>query len=151
MESSMKPEDFEQQLQRQTIRQLPESWRSQILSAAQRAHESSQAASETTRRTIFHSLKSHVSACFWPSPGAWAGLAAVWIAIAIINFKMGGRVNGVSGASSAETRALGTSWKEQERLLSEIIHFPDSPVPVAETSRPGPRPRSEQKRNFRLV
>ena len=147
----MKPEDFEQQLKRQAIRQVPKNWRGQILSAAQRAHELSQPAAETPRRTICYSLKSHLLACFWPSPGAWAGLAAVWIVIAIMNIKTGGRVNIVSGASSAETRELVISWKEQERLLSEIIRFQESPVPVAETSRPAPRPRSEQKRNFRLV
>jgi len=147
----MKPEDFEQQLQRQEIRQVPESWRSQILSAAQRAHESSPVAAATSQRTTYYSLKSHALACFWPSPQAWVGLAAVWLVIAITNIKTDGRVNGVSGASAAETRELVTSWKEQERLLSEIIHFQDLPVPVAETSRPGPRPRSEQKSNFRLI
>jgi|KBSSwiStaDraftv2_1062776.scaffolds.fasta_scaffold400026_2 hypothetical protein len=147
----MKPEDFEQQLRSKAIRQVPESWRGQILAAAQRAHESSQVEAEMPRRTTYYSLKSHALACFWPSPQAWVGLAAVWIIIAIINIKTGGRVNGVSGTSAAETRELVTSWKEQERLLSEIIHFQESPVPVVETSRPAPRPRSEQKSNFRLV
>jgi hypothetical protein len=147
----MNPEDFEQQLQRQVIRQVPESWRGQILSSAQRAHESSQVVAVTPRRTVLCSLKSYVLASFWPSPQAWAGLAVVWIVVAIINIKTGDRVNRVSGASAAETRELVTSWKEQERLLSEIIHFQESPVPVAETSRPTPRPRSEQKSNFRLV
>lgn len=57
--------DFEQELQRQPFREAPKAWRAEIL--ARSAPSAREAAPWTWRDW------------FWPSPIAWAGLAASWL------------------------------------------------------------------------
>jgi hypothetical protein len=142
----MEPDNFEQQLQRQTIRKIPETWRSQVLSAAQRADESK------PWRTALNSLKAHVVALLWPSPKAWVGLATVWLVIALINVKTGDR-RVVIARTPGATRELVIPWKDQERLLSEAIHFQESPdsAPQPSSPTPVPRPRSERRNDHRVI
>src|SRR6185503_16798594 len=74
----MKPHDFEKQLQRQPLRAAPGEWREEILQAS------------------LASVSPHASRLapdalpwwrewLWPSPQAWAGLAAVWLVILGLN------------------------------------------------------------------
>ena len=61
--------DFEHQLSRQPLRQLPPEWRAGILSGA---------ATIVAPSWTWQSW-------FWPSPIAWGALAAVWVGIFLFN------------------------------------------------------------------
>jgi hypothetical protein len=145
----MEPDNFEQQLERQKIRQVPEAWRDEILSAAQQAYQTKQSPSFGSWRTTLYSLKEQVLALLWPSPKAWAALAAGWLLIAVVNVQTSDRT--IAVGSQNATKEFVTSWKEQERLLSEVIGAKESPEPVAENPKPAPRRRSEQKGSYRII
>src|SRR5262245_9148408 len=85
----MNMDDFERQLQRQTIRDLPPEWREESLRAARVESRSSQ-------RVLTEPDMSWWRAFFWPSQQAWAGVVTVWLVIAALQF------------SSAETAKLGS-------------------------------------------
>jgi hypothetical protein len=71
----MKSDDFENQLQRTPMREIPAEWRAEILMRAEggrRKAEGRQAAS------WWRDL-------LWPSPVAWAALGCVWVVIVAAN------------------------------------------------------------------
>src|SRR5690349_9218252 len=123
----MEPGNFEQQLKRQVIKQVPEAWREEILSEAQRACLTN--ALRPAGASALYAFKARVLALLWPSPAAWAALAAVWLAIAVFNIKTGNRPTIMAGKSGAATQELVAAWKEQERLLSEVVGAPEPPMP----------------------
>src|ERR1039457_121227 len=83
----MKPDDFEQRLQRQPVKQIPGEWRAEILAAA-RVAQTAGHASRITHQSFLSTLHHQLSTLLWPHPKTWAGLAAVWIFIFILNFSM---------------------------------------------------------------
>ncbi|MDB6125005.1 MAG: hypothetical protein JWQ71_3998 [Pedosphaera sp.] len=138
----MKPDDFEKQLQQQSMRSLPVEWRAEILQAAQ-------IASGSRLSALVSRPKSWVYQLFWPCPQAWAGLAAVWLAILGINFASGSKtveaatVAKSSLPASPETIVAFMITKEQKRELARLIEpFESQP---AEPPKPTlPQPRSER-------
>ena len=66
----MNLDDFEKSLSEQPVRSLPDDWRKDVLSSARR-----EAASVAPRPRA----SSGWAAWLWPSPIAWAGLAALWV------------------------------------------------------------------------
>jgi hypothetical protein len=143
----MEPDNFEQQLQRQTIRKIPETWRDQVLSAAQNTYQSRPSPAVTPWWTALRALKARLPGLVWPSPKAWAGLVFVWLVIAVLNVTTSDR-KGTVARISVDTREWLSSWKDQERLLSEVIRFQESPGAAPEPSRPAPGPRSEQRNDY---
>src|SRR6267378_5307936 len=85
----MKPDDFEERVQRQPLRELRPEWRREILSAAQHAMASSPRSGVT-------GLRSQIAALLWPCPQAWAGLAAIWLGILVVNFAITGKTETVA-------------------------------------------------------
>ena len=132
----MKTDDFEERLRRQSIRPIPHEWRGEILDAARRVrgHQPS----------IFNlQLASWWRDWLWPNPQAWAGLAAVWMVVLLLNW--GGRdpVHVATASKTAPAPELLLALKEHRRLLAELIGTP----PLAEPQKPfEPRPRSEVSR-----
>lgn len=74
------------------MREIPSEWRSEILAATHEAAGIGYAPRTTLHasRSVLSTLNSRLSTLLWPSPKAWAGLAAVWIAILAINASVGG-------------------------------------------------------------
>ena len=129
----MKPDDFENQLQRQPLRAAPAEWRGEILQAAQAAtpHASRPAA--------------HASPWWrewlWPSPQAWAGLAALWIAIAVLNATTESRSSDLAKQTpnpSLEIEAEATLAAQRRELARLLDNFTES-VPTPKAGPPGPR------------
>src|SRR5207249_3570026 len=79
----MNTDDFEKQLQRQPLRAVPPEWREQILSAAPRQLD------YVPRIKPYQLRRSWLREILWPSPTAWAGLAAAWIVIFALQFDSG--------------------------------------------------------------
>jgi hypothetical protein len=73
---------FEKRLAKTPLRQPPGSWRSEILTRAERTRAQSLVA-------IFlagiENPKSKIQNLLWPHPAAWGALAACWLVIAALN------------------------------------------------------------------
>jgi hypothetical protein len=142
MNENMNADDFEQRLQGQPMRKVPAEWRSQILSTA------AAAAGSTTRHRVgwgfgvFEILRAEMVALLWPSPKAWVGLAAIWLFLAGANRATLNPAEPSASSGARPAAACIAAWKEQERILAELIQPGETQSP--EASRPAkPQPRSE--------
>jgi hypothetical protein len=143
-------DDFEQKLQRQPLRQVPAEWREEILVAAdvnRRQATSCEVGrgftSTAPRRSLLSTLNSQLSTLLWPHPTAWAGLAAVWIAIFAMNFSMRDQSPALAEKSSPPSPEVIVELRQQQRMLAELIGPRDTSD--ADRSKPFvPEPRSER-------
>ena len=135
----MKPEDFEQKLQRQPMRQVPGDWRAEILAAASAAGAAHRAV--CGRRSVV-SLPNWLSTLLWPHPVAWAGLAAIWIFIFAVNFSIRDQVPVMAEKSTPPSPEVIAALRQQQRLFAELIGANDSRV-ADRQKLVSPKPRSE--------
>jgi anti-sigma factor RsiW len=84
----------------------------------------------------------------WPSRYAWGGMAALWVAMLVINGELAGpRVSGMSARVSSPREML-QAWREQNRVLAELVP-PAQVVPV-----PAPdvlRPRTQREQDWAII
>ena len=143
----MKPDKFEQKLQRQTLRPVPAGWREEILEAAETSRRKTDAVdraltSTAPSRSWPSTLATRLSTVLWPHPAAWAGLAAVWMVILAVNFSMRDTTPVVAEKSVPPSPELIVELKQQRRLLAELI----GPGDAREADRSKsfvPQPRTE--------
>jgi len=125
----MKPEDFEKQLQRQPLREVPTEWRAEILRSARAARSSP--------------VTSHDVAWWrewlWPSPQAWAGLAAVWMVILGLNATAPAGPGAVAKRSPAPSVEADATLAAQRRELARLLDNNFAEPTPAPKSPPGPR------------
>jgi hypothetical protein len=115
-------EPFEQRLNRQPLRPVPAEWRAGILRAAQAVQVTEEsvhlpAASQNGWR---HVVGRELRALFWPNPKAWAGMAAVWVLIAIINFSMRDTTPQIAEKSAPPSPAALAELRNQQRMFVEL-------------------------------
>ena len=103
-------DQFEQRLQRQSLRQIPAAWREEILSATSQAQSAGRSPSGYSFLSVLHQ---RLSSLLWPHPVAWGGLAAVWVLIVALNFSSRDQAPTIADKTSptspemiAELRAL---------------------------------------------
>ena len=138
----MKPDEFEQKLSRQPLRQVPQEWRAKIISAACDAQTSCHP-SPDTRRSLLSAINSQLSTLLWPHPIAWAGLAAVWILIFGVNFSMREPSPRVAEKYVPPSPEVMVELKKQQRLFAELVGAIQPP----EADRQklfAPKPRSQR-------
>jgi hypothetical protein len=139
----MNPDDFEKRLQRQPMRNIPSEWCSEILAAAQQAEQSQhrqrnmQHGSRFTH--LFSTLNHQLAALLWPSPKAWAGLAAIWIAILAINHSVGGASQQIADNLTPPSPQAMLALQQQARFSTERPNASEEPAPVV------PPPRSDRR------
>jgi hypothetical protein len=140
-------DNFEQKLHRQPLKEIPAGWRGEILAAAdvnrrnQPVREFTFAA--TTFRRLLSTLNAQLSAILWPHPKAWAGLAAVWILILVVNFSMRDPSPVRAEKSSPPSPEVIVELRRQQRMLAELI----GPRDIRDADRSKsfvPQPRSER-------
>ena len=139
----MKPEEFEQQLRSQPLRPVPQAWRAEILRAAERAapvHESTPAARHLPGWREW----------FWPCPPAWAGVAATWLLILVLNLTGRSAPGSATQKSAPLTPQLVKLVIEERRLLTELLN-PAVPDVAQPPRSPGMAPRSERRFGFIVV
>ncbi len=129
-------DDFEKQLQRQPLRQLPPEWREEVLYAA--------AAPLTIHHSPFTVRAPWWRELFWPNPAAWASLAAVWVAIFALNLASSENSSASAAAAPATSPEVMQALNQQRLLFAELIRSTD--LPPTEPPKPFlPRPRSETR------
>jgi hypothetical protein len=136
----MNPEDFEKQIERQTLRPVPSAWRADILKAADAV--SSVPRAPRPAPSLLSTINSQLSALLWPCPRAWAGLAAVWLVILAVNYAGEDKSEIVASKSPPPSPQMMIALEEQRKMLAKLIEpFDESP---AEPPKPFvPRPRGE--------
>jgi hypothetical protein len=143
----MNTDDFEQRLQRQRLRQIPAEWREDILSAARQASPAVRTSPVPWWRFSFSAISHQLSTLLWPCPQAWAGLAAVWLGLLAFNLTTRDAAVVATRHTKPASPQVLMAWREQERLLVELIGPPEKLV--AERPKPVvPRPRSERRNGF---
>jgi hypothetical protein len=139
----MNTDPFEERLKQQPLRGLPAAWRNQVLSAA----EAAQAVNNSPLRVLLSTFNSQLSTLLWPSPAAWAGVAAVWLVILTLNLAAGDNSTASTKAAAASSPQVLLTIREQNRVLSELIG-PDEPAASKRANPPVSRPRSESNPGF---
>ena len=138
----MNSDDFEHRLRQLQPPVIPAAWRAEILETAEKAR----AAAQIEAAVAPPSWRDW----FWPCPQAWAGLAAVWVAILVFNYA--GR--GMPEGASERIRSPGSQPDlavlfEQQRKLSELLEqrlSKSTPAPKS-SDRPGPRAQLQSGEN----
>lgn len=130
-------DEFEQQVSRQPLRQIPAGWREEIMVAAAAAVPRS-----APHTSILSTLKSQLSALLWPCPQAWAGLAAVWALIFVVNFSMRDRPQTTAEKAPPPSPQMVAELKQQRLMLVELIG--SGQAADAEPPKFVPLPRSER-------
>ena len=119
------------------MRSIPGEWRDEILSVAagvSRRH------SPSHESTFAAPTKVWWRELLWPCPQAWAGLAAVWGVILVLNLASRDPVEAAKTSKAAPAPKLLIALREHRRLLAELI----GSTTVLESPKPfEPRPRSE--------
>ena len=124
--------EFEEKLRSQRIRPIPGHWRGQILDAARRARDPQPSAFNPQPVSRWREW-------LWPCPQAWAGLAAVWMVVLLLNWAARDPVHVAAASKAAPVPELFLALKEHRRLLAELIGTPASVEPQKPFE---PRPRS---------
>ncbi len=111
-------DDFESELRRQPIQSVPFAWRNEILAAARQAGEPPVA----PRLSLAAVLRDWL----WPHPVAWGGLAAAWGLIFALNLAASGTSPVSIWPASRAFASFGNYWQAQQKLVSELLDFPDA-------------------------
>ena len=107
--------EFEQRLRQVPMKPVPVDWRAEILAAAGNVSPPVAQASWQQR------LHAQLHALFWPHPNVWAGLAVVWILIALVNFSQREPSSGRLEKSAPPSPEVLAELRQQHQLLAEIL------------------------------
>jgi len=130
---------FEQRLSRQPLKVVPREWREEILATA-----GQKSTVEGREQEWFwpSSLVARLSTFLWPSPVAWAGLAAIWILIFAVDFSTRDKTPVMAEKPTPPSPEVVVQLRRHQRLLAELIGLRD--IGDADRSKSSAtRPRSE--------
>ena len=119
---------FEQFLKKQPLRDVPPTWRRELLATA----------------TEPEALPPWWQEWLWPSPFAWAGLACAWLIILALNMADRPTVpeRQMAMQSPMMSQEIALAVTQQRKEWAELLEFPQEYA--VETKRSGaPGPRSE--------
>ena len=108
-------EKFEQRLSRQPLRPVPPEWRAEILAAALPASR------PVSRTSFLATCNMQHATLLWPHPKAWAGLAAVWVVIILVNLSLRDPSARVAEKSAPPSPEMMAELRKQQRLFAELI------------------------------
>lgn len=118
--------EFEKRLQQVPLKPLPDEWRAEILAAVPAVPPAPAPLAWQAR------LVAGWRSLFWPHPRAWAGLAAVWVVIALLQFSQRDDSPVLAEKSVPPTPEMLADLRRQQQMLVELI----SPGGAGEADRP---------------
>jgi len=138
----MKREDpLEERLRRLEWRPLPESWREEILVAAEDDRRPA-----AGRAGLLQRVKPLLNELLWPSPRAWAGLAAVWVALLAANRIFAPPQETASAKSWRPPTDMKTALEARRKLWEELGGWEGKrQVAQRESRNPGPQSRTRDQ------
>lgn len=139
----MKPDPLEDRMKSQPLRPIPAEWRDQIVAATRQAMEPADRGQASRRPTASSAFLSGFGALLWPSPKAWAGLAAIWMII--ISLQVMTREAGLTSTAKLPdppSEQWMQAWIEQRRMMVEMAERQEFPAFIRPSLTPN-RPRSE--------
>ena len=80
---------------------------------------------------------------FWSCRQIWAGLAAAWLVVIVVNFKSFDEPASTQVGNGGASQAFWTFVLEQKRLLAELGD--DTPASPQKATPVAPRPRSDRR------
>jgi hypothetical protein len=113
-------DEFEQFLSKQPLHSIPPEWRRELLVAG----------GVPSRQPWWREW-------LWPSPVAWAALAAVWLVIIALNFTVRLPAHETAKRTSPAATDIAVAFAEHRRLLAELT-LPET-TPRHPQMKPGPR------------
>lgn len=143
----MSMDPFEERLRSHKFRTVPAKWRAELLAGARQASGRQEACNraEVGGYTPLGPLiragwRYRLASLLWPSPRAWAALAATWLALLGLHWADGNPAPSLSNEQAPAPEAIATALAEQQRILAEISRGLASPAAApARSSAPGPR------------
>ena len=101
---------------------------------------------EGRRVAVTKSVLAYLPLLLWrelifPSRRTWAGIAAAWVLILVVNFSL--RDPGQDGAAKVTAPEM-MSFQEQQKLVNELLADRFVPVDLDRPKTFTPRPRSER-------
>jgi hypothetical protein len=136
-------EQFEQRLRRQPLTSVPPEWRAEILAAA-RARQPQSACRTAPASSARAAFRDRLAAWLWPHPKAWAGVAAVWIVIAILQFSLRDEpAVRLAARPAPPSPELVAELRQQQKMFAELMG-PAEVSPIDRQRSLFPRPRSER-------
>ena len=86
-----------------------------------------------------------------PCRRVWAGLAAVWFAILLLNYCDGGSPKMPAGQTAASAPEVLMVLREQKQIVAELINPALPPPPVSAPAPAVPGPRGERRSAIRCA
>jgi len=135
----MNPDDFEKQLERQSLRPPPTAWREEILAAARANIRPASHSAESDLLVGWRAFLARI-------PLAWGAVAAVWAVIIGVNLLISGpSVTIMAGSAGSAPQDRMTLWSLQRAEMSLLAdHLTDDSDPAPRIAPP--RPRSDRRR-----
>ena len=121
-----------------------ERWRKALQAARQESGRLSNRERKNFVRAFWFEL-------IWPARRTWAGLATVWVALAIFHFGQADRDKVAVAKSNPPAAEWRIVYAEQKRVLGEILGSSSAAAPVEPPRRNSNQPRSERRVQFLLV
>jgi hypothetical protein len=137
----MNKDDFEKQLERQSLRQPPAAWREAILATARANIRPASSATESDLLVGWRAFLARI-------PLAWGAVAAVWAVIIGVNLLMAGpSVAVMAGSANSTSQEKLTLWSLQRAEMSLLAdHLIEPPAPAPRPPAVTPAPRSDRRR-----
>ena len=137
----MSNDEFERRLQEQVFVAPTARTRERILKAASTTQFNSRHEPDLT----------WWRALLWPAPHAWAGMAAIWVVLLVVNRAGEPEENMSASLASAPAQQVAYARYERNHLFTELIDELGSDA-MAEPPKPvRPAPRSEARQSFVCV
>jgi hypothetical protein len=131
--------EFEQKLSRQSLRQIPSEWRAEILREGRRVAVPN---NKRDADTAFIPKLNWLAEIFWPNQKVWAGLAAIWIFIFVLNFSMRDKTPMAAEKVSPPSPEVVAELRQQRLLFAELIGSTETRIADRQKLFL-PKPRSE--------
>lgn len=138
-------DNFEKRLQQTAPREIPSTWRNDILRQATSAAKERNSDTESSV-SIFEMAKARLTALFCPAPRAWAGLAIVWAVILVMNLSATVEPTTTAMTSPLPAEQARQAVKEKQLLLAELAGRTEArEAEQPRATSPGPRSQRREE------